>query len=287
MASGNRGERSVAGDSHTTRGGDPGLFGPESISWQVHGETTVLFGGARALLMHAAHPLLIASARDTGFYRKSPWQRLERTLHLTYAITFGTVDEATKAVERINEVHRSVHGVDELTGRQYDAFDPDLLLWVHACLVDSALLFERLTVGKLNDDGRQRFHEEQMTVAELLGLARERIPPTIRDLRSYIDEMVAGEELRVTDDAREFAALFRDPPRETTWRPLVRRLAWWAFATLPPRLAADYGAPTGLIKTTGLRVSLGAVRLLRPAIPTRFRQILPAREAQQRLHLGR
>jgi uncharacterized protein (DUF2236 family) len=287
MASGNRSEPSFAPDFPTTRRGDPGLFGPDSVSWQVHGETTVLFGGARALLMHAAHPLLIASARDSGFYKKSPWQRLERTLHLTYAITFGTVDEATKAVGRINEVHRSVHGVDEFTGRRYDAFDPDLLLWVHACLVDSALLFERLTVGRLNDDGRQRFHEEQMTVAELLGLARARIPPTVRQLRAYIDEMVAGKELRVTDDAREFAGLFRDPPRETTWRPLVRRLAWWAFATLPPRLAADYGAPTSPVRTTALRVSLGALRLLRPAIPIRLRYILPAREARQRLHLSR
>jgi uncharacterized protein (DUF2236 family) len=267
----------------TTKNADPGLFGPDSASWQVHGETTVLFGGARALLMHAAHPLLIASARDSGFYRKNPWQRLERTLQLTYAITFGTTEEARRAVERINEIHRSVHGVDEVTGRRYDAFDPDLLLWVHACLVDSALLFERHTVGRLTDEGRQRFHEEQMTVAELLGLARDRIPPTVRELRGYIDEMVAGGELNVTEDARDFAELFRDPPKETTWRPLVRRIAWWAFATLPPRLADEYGTPRTLVRAVGLYGSLAAVRLVRPAIPARYRRILPARQAAGRL----
>jgi len=43
---------------------DVGFFGPESVSWRVHGETTVLFGGARALLMQAAHPLVIAGARQ-------------------------------------------------------------------------------------------------------------------------------------------------------------------------------------------------------------------------------
>ena len=119
---------------------DQGFFGPDSVSWRVHREVTVLFGGARALLMQASHPLVIAGARETGFYQ-------------------------------------SVHGVDEVTGKTYDAFDPDLLLWVHACLVDSALLFERHTVGRLDDAGRQRFHEEQMAAAELLELSRERIPP--------------------------------------------------------------------------------------------------------------
>ncbi|MGH2767167.1 MAG: oxygenase MpaB family protein, partial [Actinomycetota bacterium] len=127
---------------------DQGLFGPESLSWRVHRETTVLFGGARALLMHAAHPLVIAGARESGFYDRNPWRRLERTLALTYALTFGTRTEALWAADRINEVHRAVHGIDRATGKPYDALDPDLLLWVHACLVDSALLFERLTVGR-------------------------------------------------------------------------------------------------------------------------------------------
>ena len=45
-----------------------------------------------------------------------------------------------------------------ITGKRYDALDPELLLYVHACLVDSALLFEELTVGALDDEGRERFH---------------------------------------------------------------------------------------------------------------------------------
>ena len=38
---------------------DPGYFGPDSMMWKVNKEITVLFGGARALLMHAAHPLIL------------------------------------------------------------------------------------------------------------------------------------------------------------------------------------------------------------------------------------
>src|SRR6266498_1656237 len=165
---------------------DAGLFGPGSASWQVNRETTVLFGGARALLMQAAHPLVLAGARQTGFYERDPWKRLERTLQLTYKITFGTREEALDAVRRINQVHDHVRGVDEVTGLPYDARDPDLLLWVHACLVDSQLLFERLTVGKLDDDGRERYHLEQMLGAELLGLERSHIPQTVPELAAYV-----------------------------------------------------------------------------------------------------
>src|SRR5213080_62196 len=169
---------------------EAGLFGPGSASWQVNRETTVLFGGARALLMQAAHPLVLAGARQTGFYEHNPWKRLERTLQLTFSITFGTRREALEAVRRINQAHLGVHGVDEVTGLSYDAFDPDLLLWVHACLVDSQLLFERLTVGRLDAEDRERFHREQMLGVELLGLERSRIPPSVPELREYIRTVV-------------------------------------------------------------------------------------------------
>ena len=91
---------------------DLGYFGPDSVSWQVHREVTVLFGGARAVLMQAAHPLVIAGARETGFYERNPWKRLQRTLMLTYAITFGSKAEAHAAADRINEVHSRIKGVD-------------------------------------------------------------------------------------------------------------------------------------------------------------------------------
>jgi uncharacterized protein (DUF2236 family) len=262
---------------------DPGLYGPASVSWRVHRETTVLFGGARAILMQAAHPLVIAGATETGFYERNPWRRLERTLALSYALTFGTREEALAAAARINEVHRRVRGVDRVTGKPYDAMDPDLLLWVHACLEDSALLFERLTVGRLGHEERERFHREQMAGAELLGLPRERIPPTVAGLRAYVAEVVAGDDLRVTEAARRVAALVRSPPQEAEWRPVLRAVSWWAFGTLPARLRAMYGVRWGPARDAALRASLAALRLGRPAIPRRFRWILPAQHALDRL----
>jgi uncharacterized protein (DUF2236 family) len=149
--------------------------------------------------------------------------------------------------------------------------------------VDSALLFERLTVGRLTAKERERFHREQMVGAELLGLSRDRVPPTVAGLRAYIARVVAGGDLRVTEAARRVAALIRTPPREAEWRPVLRAVAWWAFGTLPPRLRTMYGVRWGPGRAAAVRASLAALRAGRPAIPRRFRWILPAQQTVDRL----
>ncbi|MGH2596433.1 MAG: oxygenase MpaB family protein [Actinomycetota bacterium] len=259
-------------------GNDLGYFGPKSVSWQVHREVTVLFGGARAVLMQAAHPLVIAGARETGFYERNPWKRLQRTLILTYAITFGTKIEAHAAADRINEVHARIKGVDEVTGKPYDALDPELLLWVHVCLVDSALLFEELTVGNLDDAGRQRFHEEQMLAAEMVKIPREIIPPTVPALRAYIAEVIERGDLRVTESARKVAELFYDPPADAEWRPVLRGVSRLAFGTLPPALRDAFGIRLGPAKKAAMRVTFAATRLARPLLPPKVRYIAPYHE---------
>lgn len=255
--------------------GSDAYFGPDSVSWQVHREVTVLFGGARALLLQAAHPLVIAGATATGFYERNPWKRLERTLRLTYALTFAPRAIADAAAERINEVHTRINGVDEVTGEPYDALDPELLLWVHACLVDSALLFERRTVGKLDDEGRQRFHEEQMLAAEMLRLPREMIPARWQELGELIEGAATSGRLVVSESALRLAGIFRDPPPEAEWRPVLRAVAWWAFATLPAPTRAAFGVRWNAGKQAALRANLGLVKFTRPLLPRRFRYIEP------------
>ena len=257
---------------------DSGYFGPESVSWQVHREVTVLFGGARALLMHAAHPLVVAGANQTGMYERNPWKRLQRTLILTYTLTFGTKAEAHAAADKINEVHTRINGIDPVTGRRYDALDPELLLYVHACLVDSAILFEQLTVGELDDAGRQRFHEEQMLAAELCLVPREMIPPTWQGLRAWLADFEDRGDLQVTDGARRVLDLFFDPPQEAEWRPVLRGVSRLAYGTLPEGIREMYGMPFGALKRGAMRASFPVIRAARPLLPPKYRFIAPYTE---------
>jgi len=254
---------------------DLGYFGPDSVSWQVDREITVLFGGARALLLQAAHPLVVAGVNQTGMYDRNPWRRLQRTLVLTYAMTFGKRAEAHAAADKINEVHARIHGVDPVTGERYDALDPHLLRYVHATLIDSALLFEELTIGKLDDAGRQRFHEEQMLAAELVRIPKETIPPTVPGLRAWLGDVIDRGELQVTEGARRVASLFMDPPSDAEWRPILPQVARLAFGTLPPVVREMYGIRWNAAKEAALRATFAAMRAGHGLIPARYRFIEP------------
>jgi uncharacterized protein (DUF2236 family) len=211
-------------------------------------------------------------------YERNPWKRLQRTLVLTYTLTFGSKAEAHAAADKINEVHTRINGTDPVTGRRYDALDPELLLYVHGCLVDSALLFERLTVGHLDDAGRQRFHEEQMLAAELCLVPRDMIPKTVPALRAWLGGFEDRGELVVTDGARRVYQLFLDPPADAEWRPVLGAVSRLAFGTLPPLLREMYGVPMNPAKRAAMGATFAAIRAMRPYLPPKFRYIAPYNE---------
>ena len=167
---------------------DPGYFGPESMMWKVNKEITVLFGGARALLMHAAHPLIAAGARQTSFYQRDPWKRLIRTLSLQNSLTFGTKKEADESANRINKLHEVIKGKDEVSGGIYDALDYEQLLWVHACLQISSIYFYELTVKKLTLEEKDKYHLENMKAAEMCLVDTNIMPKTHNELKEWVTE---------------------------------------------------------------------------------------------------
>ena len=183
---------------------DPGYFGPDSMMWKVNKEITVLFGGARALLMHAAHPLIAAGARQTSFYQRDPWKRLIRTLSLQNSVTFGTIEEANDSATRINKLHEVINGDDEVTGGYYDALDHEQLLWVHACLQLSSIYFYEKTVKKLSDEEKDKYHIENMLSAKLVLVDVEKMPKTHEELKKWvINKSKDNEYLLLTDVAKD------------------------------------------------------------------------------------
>src|SRR5690349_6048061 len=114
-------------------------------------ERSVVMGGMRALLMQAVHPVVASAIEQVGAYHRDPWGRHARTVRLMFAMFLAEPSEALAAIRLINQAHRAASGTDPLTGESCRADDPTLLLWVHASLVSSFLLFERLTVGVLDD----------------------------------------------------------------------------------------------------------------------------------------
>ena len=263
---------------------DPGYFGPNSMMWKVNKEITVLFGGARALLMHAAHPLIAAGARQTSFYQRDPWKRLIRTLSLQNSVTFGTIEEADESANRINKLHEVINGKDEITGNYYDALDHDQLLWVHACLQLSSIYFYEKTVRKLSDIEKDNYHKENMLSAGLVLINIDQMPKTHNELRDWVIEKSRDKDtLILTDVADDVRNIIAGGPVPKHIKPIWPFIAFTAFQTLPTEFKKIYGIKSSKIKDFILLINLSILKLTRPFLPPFFRLIPPARWAKQRL----
>ena len=264
--------------------GDPGYFGPESMMWKVNKEITVLFGGARALLMHAAHPLIAAGARQTSFYQRDPWKRLIRTLSLQNSVTFGTVQEADESAIRINRLHEVIKGKDEITGDIYDALDHEQLLWVHACLQLSSIYFYEQTVKKLTQEEKDKYHKENMLSAKLVLIDTEKMPQTHNELKDWvIKKSKTKDYLLMTDVARDVGDIISGGPVPKHIKPIWPFISFTAFNTLPDEFKEIYGIKSSIIKSVILKFNLTLLKITRPFLPPFFRLIPPARWAKQRI----
>jgi uncharacterized protein (DUF2236 family) len=264
---------------------DPGYFGPNSIMWKVNKEITVLFGGARALLMHAAHPLIAAGARQTSFYQRDPWKRLIRTLSLQNSVTFGTKEEADDSANRINKLHEVIKGEDPVTGGYYDALDHEQLLWVHACLQLSSIYFYEKTVKKLTDYEKDQYHKENMIAANLVLVNTKKMPQSHNELKNWvINKSNKKDYLLLTDVAKDVQNIIAGGPVPTHIKPIWPFISFTAFHTLPEQFKKIYGIKTTRLKSFLLSFNLILLKTTRPLLPPFFRLIAPARWANQRLY---
>jgi uncharacterized protein (DUF2236 family) len=210
--------------------GDPGLIGPESVAWRIHGDIAGLVGGVRALLFQTMHPLAIAGVSEHSDYRDDPFGRLHRTASYIAVTTFGNTESAERTISTIRSVHERVHGTAP-DGRKYSATDPDLLLWVHATEVDSFITSVQ-TFGsvELSDRDIDSYLAEMAPIGEALG-ARG-VPRTQRELRAYWRRV--RPELHAGPQAREAVKWLVAPPLPAAARPAYAVLLAAAAGTLPP-----------------------------------------------------
>src|ERR687891_640349 len=124
-----------AGDGRTWTG----PVRPGSVAWRVGSEGALLLGGGRALILQVAHPKVAAGVAQHSNYREAPWRRLYRTIEVTTRIVFGDERQSAQAAAGLRRRHQRVEGADD-RGEPYRASDPELLMWVHATLIDSSLL---------------------------------------------------------------------------------------------------------------------------------------------------
>jgi uncharacterized protein (DUF2236 family) len=254
-----------------------GFFGPDSVTWRVHADPTFSVGGLRALLLQALHPVAMDGvARFSGGFREEPWPRLIRTAAYVDTLTFGTRSEAVRAVARVRGIHRRLGATEETTGRAYRVDDPDLLLWVHCCEVDSLLSVARRGGLPLTDDDADRYVAEQVTAATLIGVEPADVPDSVAALAGYFEAM--RPSLAVTPAARDAYRLIVLPPMPTWVRYLTPAQPAWgglaalAVALLPPWARRMYSLPGLGLTDAAATPALKAFRQALLRLPQRARR---------------
>jgi len=251
------------------------VFGPGSLTWRVNGEAVLLLGGGRALLLQVAHPGVAAGVAEFSDYRSDPWRRLYRTLDTTLTIVFGDDEPSSAASARLRRVHRGIAGTDD-RGEPYRALDPELLLWVHATLIDTSLAMYERFVGHLTPAELERYYEEMKALGEAYSIPREAMPTDYEAFRRYWDSMLAGG-LRVTETTRDVAdAVLRPDLTPLAW-PAVELLRMVTVGTLPAGLRSELGLSWGPARERALAGSQQAVRRLMPLLPSLVRRFPNAR----------
>ncbi len=266
--------RDIAGDVRRVIGvpehpappvSDPALAftDPAGVARRVHGDLpSMVIAGLSALLLQSLHPLAMAGVADHSAYREDPVGRLRRTAAFVGTTSFGTTEQAERAIEQVIRVHRRVRGVAP-DGRPYRADDPDLVTWIHVAEMSSFLhAAQRFGPQRFTPAECDEYYAETAPVAYRLGAAW--VPTSVDEAKAYLrrvrPDLYAGPQAL---DARNFLlrGVARRPEDRAVYAVVVAAavslLPRWARAELrlphPPVVDGAVVVPLGRALCAGLR----------------------------------
>jgi uncharacterized protein (DUF2236 family) len=280
-------ENSLAAVRAAAAGPIKGLFGPESLTWRVDREAAIFLGAGRALLLQLAHPWVAAAISEHSRTFADPIGRFHRTFNTTFTMVFGTLDQALAASRRLHRRHAVVTGtLPQAAGRfeagsSYSANGASALQWVHATLVETALLTHDLVLPALTNSERERYWAEARLYAALFGIRQVDLPADWASFTAYTDAMSRSDNLAVSPAARDIAEQIFSG--RTTG---LRVPKWYRALTahmLPERLREEFGFDFGEREARHMNLALKWIRRVYPRLPLRLRAVGPYQEALARL----
>ncbi|WP_197419444.1 MULTISPECIES: oxygenase MpaB family protein [Burkholderia] len=212
---------------------DYGFFGPDSPTWRVWTCPTALtIGFQRSVVVEELDPFLLAAVNSRRGIYTNPKLRYDRTIRYFATVAVGDARSALDASEILVKVHAKAVGIEPVSGKRFDANDPDSQLWILLTGWHSVLIaYERFGPGKLSAADEARYWEECAIAAELQTCPSSAVPRTRQGIRQYFAEMrprLAASELtqstmrylldgsRITIDANTSRAA----------RPFLKLAAW-------------------------------------------------------------
>ena len=201
------GSQEMRRDTRTT---EDSWFGPESITWLIMSDWSMIIGGVESLFVQTLHPPTMAGVADHSNYKDDPFGRLHRTGDFIGTTTFSSAADAERAVSVVRKVHSRVTGTTP-DGVPYEANDPHNLAWVHCTEVDGFLrAFQRYGSVPITAAEADQYVAEMARVGEALGVIDA--PRTVGDLDERLKSYLP--ELKYSSQAREAVRWLLRPPNK-------------------------------------------------------------------------
>jgi uncharacterized protein (DUF2236 family) len=215
--------------------GDPGLFGPDSVTWKIHSDFPgMMAGGIAALMLQTLHPLALAGVWDHSSFRTDILGRLRRTTAFVAATSFAPRAEAEQMIAKVRAIHTQVKGTLP-DGRRYSANSPKLLTWVHCTEMWSFMAGYRMYRSELPLAIQDRYFAETAQLAEALGA--KKVPKSVAAMEAYFAQ-VQGE-LEFSDRSIDVLAVLYGIKLPIPASAIARELFLGSGAALLPPWAQD------------------------------------------------
>lgn len=233
-----------------------------------------MLGGGRAVLLQLAHPYIAAGVDDHSNFQNEILERLYRTGFFLHNLVFSDSNQAMESLRHFHAIHKRIRGrLKHRAGNFnpetiYSGDDPYAKLWVHASFIDSALMVYEKFIRPLTRKERRSYYADSLVLARLLKIPEDLLPGSIEDFQHYMQGMLTGDTLAVTDCSRKLAeqVLY---PRVGFFPSLSAGLLRFVTAgILPDRLRKEFGLKWGRRQEILLNRFSKSIRFLRPAAPS-------------------
>jgi len=264
-----------------------GIFGPSSISWQVHRESALFLAAGRAALLQLAHPWVAVALDQHSNLLGDPLARFHNTFRVVFTMFFGSLEQVLASSRYLYQLHTRIQGpLPEVVaayrrGSHYQANEVKALLWVYATLIDSALVAYECVRPSLTADERDRYYAETKLFAALFGIPAEVLPWDWAAFEVYNRRMWASDELGVNALSRELGhAVLRGAG---SW---VKLPGWYRALTaawMPERLRIEFELQYGERERAAAARAVRWLPRIYRVLPRAVRFVGPYQEACARL----
>jgi uncharacterized protein (DUF2236 family) len=164
-----------------------------------------LLAGAANVIMQLSRPGVgygvVESRVESGRIDRHPIKRARTTFTYLAVSANGTPEQQAAYRRAVNGAHAQVYSTEE-SPVSYNAFDPELQMWVGACMYKGVVDIYKIFVGEIDDRGAEQLFEEGIALGTMLQVPREMWPADQAAFDRYWEESMA--EVHIDDEVRDF-----------------------------------------------------------------------------------